>query len=402
MASIKIIQKNRILANGESPIYLRITINRKKKLISLGLSCKQNQWNSSSESFRRNHKSHQARNTLLTNYKKKALDIIDRYGLDGKELTLVQFENEFRGQKKTDVRNVYSFWNDKIEDLKKSGQTGNSTVYDETLKSFFNFYPNNKIKFEDITATILEKYEIHLRSRGGTGGGISVKMRTIRAVYNDAIKKKLVKREHYPFEVYKISKLKGGNNKKALSREDVRKIENLDLLNYSHLVDARNYFVFSYYTRGMNFVDMMKLTWNNLHNNTIFYTRSKTKGNFVIKILPPVQKIIDYYQSQERPTQYVFPILLQDDLKPNQIDNRKKKTLKQYNKYLKEIGQIIGISQPLTSYVARHSFATNLKQTGISIAVISETLGHQSQEITETYLKAFENDVLDEAVQGLL
>lgn len=402
MASIKIIQKNRFLANGESPIYIRITINRKKKLISLGLSCKQNEWNDSKESFRRNHKSHQARNTLLATYKKKALDIIDRYALEQKELTLIQFEKEFRGQKKTDRRNVYTFWNEKIEDLKKAGQTGNATVYDETLKSFFKFHPNNKIKFEDITPTILEKYEIHLRSRGGTGGGISVKMRTIRAIYNDAIKKKLVKREHYPFDAYKVSKLKVGNNKKALSREDVRKIENLDLPKYPHLIDARNYFVFSYYTRGMNFVDMMKLTWNNIHNDRIFYTRSKTKGNFVIQILQPVQKIIDYYQSQERPTQFVFPILLKEGLTPKQIENRKKKTLKQYNKDLKEIAQIVGISQTLTSYVARHSFATNLKQTGISIAVISETLGHQSQEITETYLKAFENDVLDKAVQSLL
>ena len=94
--------------------------------------------------------------------------------------------------------------------------------------------------------------------------------------------------------------------------------------------------------------------------------------------------------------------MLKTHLSPQQVADRKTKMIKRYNKELKEVATIVGINKPLSSYVARHSFATNLKFVGVSIPVISEMLGHKTQEITETYLKAFENSVLDDAVKRLL
>jgi len=208
--------------------------------------------------------------------------------------------------------------------------------------------------------------------------------------------------QFYPFRAYKVSKLKGKGLKKALDMKQVRKIVNLDLKKHPVLTNSRNYFVFSFYTRGMNFADMMKLEWNAIDNDKIYYTRSKTKGNFMVKILPPVREILNFYKEYSLGTKYVFPILLKDDLTPSQLENRKHKTLQRYNKDLKEIAQICGIDKPLSSYVARHSFANCLKQKGVATDIISESMGHQNLTITQAYLKELDSSFLDEAAELLI
>ena len=249
---------------------------------------------------------------------------------------------------------------------------------------------------------ILNKYEAWLRSRGGTDGGISIKQRTLRALYNKAIERNIIKDVNHPFKTYKISKLKGQGIKKALDFDQVNKIINFNISTYPHLADARNYFVFSFYTRGMNYTDMMVLKWKNIEETTISYIRNKTKGRFVITILPPVQDILNYYNEYSLPTKYVFPILLKDGLTPSQIDNRKKKTLAKYNRDLKEIAGLCGISKSLSSYVARHSFANCLKQKGVATDVIGESLGHKDLTTTQVYLKELGSTVLDDAAALLL
>src|SRR5690606_11805085 len=251
-----------------------------------------------------------------------------------------------------------------------------------TMKSVKQFCESEKLKFQDITNAFLNKYEAWLHSRGGTGGGISIKQRTIRALYNKAIERDLIKNINHPFKTYKISKLRGQGIKKALDFDQVSNIINFDTSNYPHLRDAKNYFVFSFYTRGMNFADMMVLKWEDIDMTTISYVRNKTKGRFVITILPPVQDILDYYKQYGLPTQYVFPILLTDGLSPVQIDHRKKKTLAQYNRELKEIARICDIDKPLSSYVAQHSFANCLRQKGVATDVIGESLGHKDLNTT--------------------
>ena len=145
----------------------------------------------------------------------------------------------------------------------------------------------------------------------------------------------------------------------------------------------------------MNFIDIIKLKWTDIKDNRIYYVRSKTKGTFSIEILEPVQTILDYYKTTNGKSQYVFPILLKSDLTPIQILNRKKKVLQQYNSGLKEIAKLIGINKNLTSYVARHSFATALKNKGSSIEKISELMGHSDIKVTMSYLKDFDQDTLD-------
>jgi len=286
--------------------------------------------------------------------------------------------------------------------MKMSGRMGNARMYYDTLNSIMRFQRNRHLTFKEINYTYLEKYEIFLRSRGGTDGGISIRMRGIRALFNFAIKRDIINESIYPFKLYKVSKFKSKAVKRALTLEEVNSIIALNLSDYQHLIHFKNYFLFSFYTRGMNFADMINLRWENIIDGRIYYSRSKTKGNFQIKIIQPVKEILDFYKVYSSKTDYIFPILLKENLTPSQIENRKNKVLKQFNYALKEIGELTNIQKSITTYVARHSFATCLKQKGISTDVISESLGHQNLAITQAYLKDFSNSVLDEATEVLL
>ena len=226
-------------------------------------------------------------------------------------------------------------------------------------------------------------------------------MRELRSILNKAIERGYLQQTSYPFKKYKIAKLKHVPDKKALTSDEMRRIMELDLSNHPKLVEARDYFLFSFYTRGMNFVDMMLLKWTDIKDNKIIYKRSKTGTPFEIEILPPVSKLLDK-QKKNKKTEYVFPILLKDGMSPMQIQNRRHKVLGRYNKKLSKIALLAGIDGKITSYAARHSFATILKNKGESVEMISELMGHQSPVITQAYLKSFPQKELDKAAKALL
>lgn len=391
-ATIKLMLDGKPMANGDYAVYLRILKDRKQKKISLGLSCKKE--NFLNESFTKQHPSHQTENEILLKLKGRALEIIRSFKLDHKNFTLEEFEEAFRGVKTTQRVKVINFFNEIISEMTRSGRISNAKAYNDTKDSLKKFNGKN-FSFEDVTPTFLEKYEVFLRENGSKNGGIAFRMREFRSIFNKARKRKLIPKEPYPFEDYKISKLKTETNKIALTLEEYKAIKKVDLTGQPHLLEAYNYFLFSILTRGMNFQDMMLLKWSNIRNGRIYYTRSKTKGKINLEIIPSVQKILDYYKAQNRPTQFVFPILLKEDLSPQQIAYRKQKVLRRYNLKLKEIAKLAGVNKSITSYVARHSFATILKMKGTPIEKISEMMGHSDVSITIAYLKEFSDEDLD-------
>lgn len=402
MINVKTVLRKKRLSNGRYPICLRVTQDRKTKYFKTIFNSSEDEWNINAGKFNKRNANYIQNNRLLHKFQDRALQILGELNLEKEDFTLTDFESRYRVDSNPVQNDIFIFWNEIIGEMVSAGRTGNAKVNKDTSDSVKKFLKTNRLPFEEITPTFLNKYEVFLRSRGGSDGGIGVRMRAIRALYNFAIERKIVKEKYYPFKTYKVSKLKGKGIKKALTLEEVLKIRDLDLKKYPLLKNSRNYFIFSFYTRGMNFADMMKLEWKEIDENTIYYTRSKTKGNFMIKILTPVQEILDFYQKNSLGTKYVFPILLKDDLTPSQLENRKHKTLQRYNKDLKEIAQICGIPKPLSSYVARHSFANCLKQKGVATDIISESMGHQNLAITQAYLKELESSLLDDAAELLL
>ena len=403
-ASIKFVLGGKPLSNGQYLVYLRITKNRKKKEISLGIKCKKEDF--INEQFLKSHRNYKIENELLFKFKQKAFEIIRTFQLNDDDYSLNDFESIFRG-KSVNNENFLDFINEIISDMEKSKRIGNARAYKEAKSLVIRFLKDSKsittvLKFKEITPEFFEKFEVYMRSRGNDNGGISFKMRQIRAVFNRAINRKLISQDLYPFKFYKISKLKSKPNKRALTIDEFKKFKSVDLSKNPLLVEAYNYFMFSFYTRGMNFVDIMHLKKSDIINGRINYTRSKTKGKFNIEIVDNAQKIIDYYKTIQKDSQYVFPILLNDNMSPTQIAYREQKVLARVNKKLKEISKLAGIEKKITTYVARHSFATILKKIGTSTDVISELMGHSDVQITMTYLKEFDNEELDNANRKLL
>jgi len=392
------------LSDGQYLVYLRITKNRRKKEISIGLKSFKEHF--VSEQFIKPHPNFKIENGFIIKQKHEALSIIRNFQLNDEDFTLESFERKFRGVPENND-NFFDFTEEIIKEMEQSDRLGNARAYKEAKESLVKFINENHpgktiVKFKELTPELLEKYEVYMRSRGNENGGMAFKMRQIRAIFNKAINRKIISQDIYPFKYYKVSKLKAKPNKRALTVEDFKKLKDVNLLQFPHLMEAYNYFMFSFYTRGMNFVDMMYLKKSDIVNDRLYYTRAKTKGRFNIEIVDKAQEIIDFYKDKTKNTSYVFPILLSDDMTPKQIEYRKHKVLSRYNRKLGEIAKIAGVESHVTSYVARHSFATILKKKGTSTDLISELMGHSNVQITMTYLKEFDDEELDKANRRLL
>lgn len=402
MVNIKIIIRRKRLSNGQYPIYLRVTKDRKSKYFKTIFNVLENEWDSTFGRFKRSHPNYIQNNRLLLKIQERAYKLVTELELEKEDFSLEDFEKRFRVEKNPHKNNFFAFWQEVIDEMEASGRAGNARANRDSYRSLKLFHKSTNLKFQEVTPAFLSKYEVFLRARGGSDGGIGVRMRAVRAVFNRAIDRNVIKATFYPFRSYKISRLKGKGHKKALTIEQMQSIVKMDINSFPHLINSRNYFIFSFYTRGMNFADIMKLEWKDIKDDRIFYTRSKTKGNFRVKILPPVEEILSYYRTTSNGTKYVFPILLKNNLSPQQIEDRKSKTLKRFNKDLKEIAKICEIDKIVTSYVARHSFANCLKQKGIATDIISESMGHKNLTVTQAYLKELDSSLLDEASEALL
>ena len=402
MINLKIVLKKKLLSDGKYPVCLRVTKERQCRHYKTPFSAKMDEWIEATGVFNKKHSNHVQNNRLLVKFKERAYQIITELEIENPDYTIQEFDTRFRVTYNPVTNDVFAFFDEIIQEMTFAGRVGNAKSYKDTKTSVQIFHKSKKLSFREVNSTFLSKYDAFLRSRGGTDGGVGVKMRALRALFNKAIERGIVKESLYPFKKYKISGLRGKGFKRALDFEEIMRIVNVDLSNHPHLVDTRNYFVFSFYTRGMNFADMMGLEWKDVEKNVIYYTRAKTKGNFSIAIMPPVREILDYYRINGYGNKYVFPLLFRENYTPTQLADRKHKMLGIYNKNLKELATIYEITKNVSSYVARHSFANCLKQKGVATDVISESLGHQNLTVTQAYLKELDTQVVDKALEVLL
>jgi site-specific recombinase XerD len=232
---------------------------------------------------------------------------------------------------------------------------------------------------------------------------ISLFFRTLRSVYNKAITAQHAKRTSYPFDEFKVSKFNTRTEKRAVSKEVIKEIMNLDLSGKSEYLNfSRDVFIFSYLCSGINLTDIANLKQSNIQNNRLVYTRQKTGKRISIPLSDSSKQIILKYMNKCS-DDYIFPILNNSVHKTEaQRYRRRKKVLRNVNANLRTIAKMLNIDIDLTTYVARHSYATVLKNSGVNIALISETLGHSDLKTTQIYLDSFENSQIDEAMGNLL
>lgn len=287
-------------------------------------------------------------------------------------------------------QSLFSFMQGIIGQLKQLGKVRTSETYTAALASFMKFREGQDILLCEIDSNTVMLYEAWLKNKGICPNTTSFYMRILRAVYNRAVEKEQTEQKH-PFKhVYTGI---GKTVKRAIPLKTIKHIKELDLILKPHLEYARDMFLFSFYTRGMSFIDMAYLKKSDLKNGTITYRRRKTGQQLTIKWEKCMEDIITKYGTNTA-THYLLPIIT------NPCSDERtqyRNAICRINVALKEVAKLTGLHIPLTMHVARHCWASVAKSKNIPLSVISEGMGHDSEETTRIYLASLDTSVVDKA-----
>lgn len=297
--------------------------------------------------------------------------------------------------KSPDHISVLDFMQNQIRLMRNTNRLGTALNYEKTMKNFAEFLGGVNLPFSAMTEQLIADYNAFLVQRGMVRNSTSFYMRIMRAVYNKAVRQKLVEQSHPFTEVYTgIDRTR----KRAVSESVISQLYKLKLTEGTPLALARDIFIFSYCTRGMAFVDIAYLKKENIQNGVICYARRKTGQQLTVRIEPSIQRIIDRYSSALSP--YVFPILTSMETK--QAYEEYQTAINNHNRLLRRLSKMLPAGSKLTSYTARHSWATAARNHNVPISVISAGMGHTSEQTTQIYLTMLENSVIDDANKGLI
>ena len=398
-----ICRKEIIYKNSTSPLCLLFFQGKRKKAVGLGVSVALKHWDAEAQKVTDDCPDRDNIQFQITakvkEYEKKIqrLEIMD---------IPVTFENLFEQNSKRLNCSVGEYLKQTIERLETLGKYGSASKHRSLLSRLSEFRSLNT-RFDEIDLAFLRDFELFLRKEGNVNNSIATKFAIFKAAYNKALAEGLFLQKINPFAKYKVGSLWTRTRTRAITKEDIQKLVALEIApNYrtDYAEFARDIFLFSYYTAGINFTDIATLRYCDIVDGRIYYSRHKTQKLLSFQLVPNAMRIIEKYSKANHAQEdYIFPILDRTEHKTaQQIFNRTHKVLRKVNRELKTLGEQIGLEMPLTTYVARHTFATVLKRSGVNIAIISESLGHSDLSTTQIYLDSFENSQIDAAMQHLL
>ncbi len=392
MASIKVTFKKSSASAGDGRIIYQITHKRHTRQIITGHQIRHSEWNhrrqtvvttpgsprealirSISEQIRRDVErlTRIITNLANTGYSFTADDIVDEY------------------RRYASVYSLLNFMQSIILKLRQNGRIRTSETYTATLNSFRKFRNGADIMLDCIDSETMEAYEAWLRQRGLLPNSISFYIRIIRAAYNRAVESGIIENRNPFRHVYTgVDK----TVKRALPLSVIRKIKTLELDQTPALSFARDMFILSFMLRGMSFIDMAYLRKADLANGYVTYRRRKTGQQLVVEWTREMQAIIDKYPANS--SDYLLPIITR---KGTNERSTYRNTSYRINRSLKIIGVKIGLTVPLTLYVARHSWASAARTKGIPLSIISEGMGHDSETTTRIYLASLDTSAVDRA-----
>lgn len=376
---------------------LRVTKDRKRKYVSLGISVNPENWDFSKNQPKAECPNREYIELLIADKLKEYSAKIVELKATNQEFTsttLVEKVCVNRVNRKT----VGDLFKAHINSLTSSGRKSYALSIKQLYNSLIEFNGHLDIPFAEMDIAWLRRYEAFLRRKGLAENTIGIRFRTLRSIYNVAIEEDAASAELYPFKKLKVSKLHQETAKRALSKEDIERVLSYKSTN-RYMWFPIDIFAFTYYCGGINFVDIAHLTKANIMDGRLIYKRQKTKKLIKIPLQPQAVALIEKYSSDD--SQYLFPILSDFHKTDIQQANRIHKVISKVNERLKQIGESLNLPIPLTTYVARHSQATVMKRAGVSTAVIREIMGHSSERVTQIYLDSFDNEQVDNALKSL-
>ena len=399
--TIKLTYRSSSVQGREGSLIWRMIKDRYVKYLASGCTCYKEEFDDKAQCFRYDGLSSERRTILLNeeetlSQQKKTLDLIIKQQVKMKGDCDLDEVVDFYNRN----RNRFCFLSYIDECAKKSkslGQLRKYEKYTSAWNKFAKFIGGGKdILTDDLTMDVMEAFNVMLKNEGLQKNTLSYYNRILRAIYNTAVEQELTE-DRQPFK--KVYTGIAKTVKRAVSIKTIRDIAHLDLSDKPSLDYARDMFMFSFYTRGMSFVDVAFLKKSDLYNGMLTYRRHKTGQKLYIKWEKPMADIYGKHRGVPG-----SPYML-DIIKPgNKEEERRQYMCRQasINYQLKTLGEMVGLQAPLTMYVARHSWASACKASNIPISVISEGMGHDSEETTRIYLAQLDTSVVDKANRKII
>lgn len=399
--STSIVLRKKANSVGKFPLMIRITKERKTSYISTGHYIDLKDWDDKKRIVKKSHDN----STRLNNFLIQKLSEVN-----GKVLELQSNDKVFSLHKiKTKIKNpsdkktFNSLSKEYINELMANNKLSRLDADQPRIKNFIAFAGTKDLYFQDIDEAFLKRFMTYLKvERKNSDRSVVNNLIIIRTLFNRAIREGIVSQKLYPFGRGKI-KIKFPESKKiGLSREEVRKIEELTELtdNENH---ARNVWLFSFYNAGMRIGDILNIKWSDIVDDRISYKMSKNSKSLSIKLNEKVKRIIDQYQNdKENNNDFIFPELKNANLKSREDLLKKKKSAnKKFNKYLNKIAEKAEIDKKITMHIARHTFG-NIAGDQIPIQMLQRLYRHSSITTTINYQANFIHKEEDSAIDKVI
>lgn len=399
MATFKLVlRKEKIKENGEAPIYLRVTKNRRTKYISLQLNVLPELWDSEKGRVKKGYPNAIRVNRFLAQKEADARGVsVDMESQDS-SVTAVELKNVVSGRSSISFLDYCDSYQHSLEYIAKAGTLDKFKAVVSKVRKYLN---GKQLLLNEITVFWLRNYETYLRKDlGNTNNTVHSNLKVIRRVLNKAVEEDLLPYEKNPFLKYKLKWEK--TTKVFLSEDELKRIEELTLRpNQNVLSVHRDMFVFACYAGGLRVSDLLFLKWKDVSDDRLLLVMEKTSDQLYVPLVGKAKEILSKYRQERYSEQrFVFPLLDENnDFTDKTIWFRTKSSQTAfYNKHLKVLAEMADIDKPVTSHTARHTFATRALNKGMGIEYVSRLMGHTNIKTTQVYAKIVNKD-LDRAME---
>lgn len=400
MATVKLKFRASSVLGAEGTLYYQVIHKRNVKCISTDYHVYADEWNEETATLMIPFNGERRAELLLMKSAiawemKQRREAIAKLENANKDFSMDELCETFR-QIPT-CKTVFTFLQEPISRQERMLRHGTAMTYNNAYQRFKEFRADVDLTFDQLTPDMIEEYEAWLTNRRLMLNTIRFYLRTLHTLLYKAVDEGLLSDDNRLFSRVRLAYVP--TNKRAISAEDIRAIQQLELPSDSIQAFARDLFMFSFYTRGMSFIDIAYLKKKDLKNGLLSYCRKKTNQQITIAWEQELQEIVDRYSVQTENMPYMLPIIKNTD-EAEYVQY--KRVQMNVNRALKRIGTIAGLRLPITMYVARHSWASIARDMDISISVISEGMGHQSCKTTQIYLDTIDTSKINEANKRII
>ena len=399
MATVKLKFRPSSVQSAEGTLYFQVTHKRKVKWLSTGLYVFPHEWDANTATVL--VPAAGKRNAVLTLVQSKVELTLRQWKLVLNSMELNH--NDFTVEELCDAFNrnplpktVFMFLQEQVVNKELMMRHGTARTYSNAYRRFKAFRNDVDLTFDQLTPGMIEHFEAWFIHRRLKQNSIRCYLRTLNTMFSKALEEGLLRNRNLFSRVH-LSYVPTA--KRAIGEKEMRMIAKLQLREGSTLALARDIFVFSYYMRGMSFVDIAYLRKTDLRNGMWTYSRMKTNQSLTVEWEEAQQRIIDRYTSKTKDSRYLFPVIKQEDGTEYEQCQRMQLNI---NRALKKIGERIGLKIPLTTYVARHTWASVARNVNVPVSVISVGMGHRSIKTTEVYLDSVDISRVNEANRMLI